>query len=181
MKKLLLPIAVLSILLCSCSKVQQEPFKASNCDSVTIKDGSENPITISVRFLMDSTCILNDIIETQDEYADFIDDVFWNLQKDCNYPRTFKPKQLFGMDVIKTELYNEIPIYHIKTLATGIAANAFGVEGDVDNVLNLIAWKEVYTWDDGDTDSFWRVVPDDEWWMEKVTMDIDTYKTRIQK
>ena len=181
MKKFLFPLLVLAMIVSSCGKVTEKPFKASECDSVTIKDGSENPVTISVHFLMDSACVLNDLIENKKEYEDFIGDIFWNLKKECKYELTFKPEHLYGLEIGETEVYNGVNMYRITTLAEGVASNGFGVPSKVSEVLHLVAWREVYTWDDGTYDVFWRVLPDDDWWMEYIKGDIDKYVARINE
>lgn len=189
MKKILLPLFTLSIILISCTqKVKEKPFLATDVDSITIKDGADNPMRLNIKFSLglDSTDIINRMVFSEQELTEFVTGIFTNLKYSCKYPRTFKPKDLIGFEVLDTVNFEGENILHIQVLAVGYASNAYGVESDVSEMLDLMAWKEIlpplsekeqkeaiaegenpydYTY-------YWHIYRNEQFWAEQLVKDI---------
>lgn len=174
MKKLLFIAACVAALV-SCNKqVEQKPFDVRDIDSITVKDGADNPVKLSV--LLDST--YNDLFKSEKEVNDFFERVVWNLKTQCNHPRTFVPNYVGFLHFKDTIEYKDINIYNFQVLVQGVAKNSYGVEGDVSDILNLIAWRDVThleaTEDEPAEDwVYWHVMPNDKFFMDSFKSDID--------
>lgn len=189
MKKVLFPLLMLSFIISACNKVaEQKPFLATDVDSITIKDGAGNPYRIKVKYTLgyDSTDIINRIVFSEKELTEFVSGIYSNLKSECKYPRTFKPVSLMGFEVLDTINIDGENILHIKVLATGVASNAFGVEGDISDILDLLAWKQMCkplseeetkeAINEGenpyDYTYFWHIYDNEEYWLNIIKKDI---------
>lgn len=175
MKKLLLLAACVAVL-ASCGKQEVKPFNVMDYDSVTVKDGNKNEVRLSIKYLLDSTA--NDLIKSEEELNQFFNGIVWNLQNECNNPRTFVPEKIWNVEFKDVIEYKGEKIYVIESLVDGVAKNGFGVEGSVSDILHLIAWREVTHFEAEDDEpaedwAYWHVMENDEFFLNKFKEDID--------
>lgn len=176
MKKLFLMTACVAVLFSSCGKQEVKPFDVMDYDSVTVKDGAKNDVRLSIKFLLDSTA--NELIKSEDELNNFFERIVWNLQTECNYPLTFVPTQILSVECKDVIEYRGENIYNIVSLVKGKAKNAFGVEGEISDVLDLIAWREATVFesegDEAPTEFvYWHILPNTDNFMKDFEEDID--------
>lgn len=189
MKKLLFPLLMIMMIVSSCTpKAEEKQFLATDVDSVTIKDGSGSPVKVNVKFTLgyDSTAVINKMVYSEKELAEFVSRLYDNLKYKCNYPRTFKPVTLIGFNVLDTINMDGENVFHIEVLAKGVACNAYGVPSDVSDMLDLLAWKQILpplseedtkeAIDEGenpyDYTYYWHVYNNEKYWIEQLHKDI---------
>lgn len=177
MKKLLFPMLIIGMIVSSCTKqVEEKPFNVMDYDSVTVKDGADNPVRLSIKFLLDSTA--NDLIKSEEELNQFFERVVWNLQKKCKYERTFKPTKIWNVECKDIIEYKGENLYVLQSLVDGVACNAFGIEDNITDILDLLAWREVTVFEaEGDEPAdeyvFWHVMPNEPFFLDSYKSDID--------
>ncbi len=182
MKKILL-FSVVVVLCIGCNKdVSSQKFNVLDYDSVTVKDGADNPVRLNIEFLLDSTA--NDIIKSEEELNSFFSRIVWNLQLECNYPRTFIPTKISTLKFLDTIEYKGDKIYVLESLVHGVASNAYGVEGDVADILDLIAWRSV-TYSKADEQghveelfALWSIMKNDRYYLKEFKERIDDQKSK---
>ena len=179
MKKFLIITTVCVGFMFSSCNLQLKKFVATDVETVTIKDGAGNPVEINVKNSLgvDTADVINKLVSSEDEYTRFISGIFWNLKNLCNNPRTFKPEKLGLLLMQDTIFYKDEKIYNFIVRAQGVAKNAYGVEGDVQEYLDLIAWKEVIAHDYVD----WSIYPNNQSWLEFMNQRIDDSVVRKDK
>lgn len=174
MKKILLPLLMIVLIISSCTKAPEKPFLVTDVDSVTVKDGSDNPTRICIKYAFgyDSTAVINTMISDEEELEQFVNAIFWNLKNECKYPRTFKPVGLLGFKVEDSMITDKGDVYKIRIIAKGIACNAFGVEQEINDYLDLLLWKEPEEADDG-AFNYWHAYPIDKFWINVIETGIE--------
>jgi len=180
MKKLFLFAICVMALLVSCTKqVQEEPFNAGDVDSITVKDGADNDTRISVICALDSTAY--GYFFNEKELSQFYGEIVSFLRDECRYPRTFKPLRVYSVKFKDTIDYRGITIYKIEAFLTGYAKNGFGVESDITEIFDLIAWRDVERLPANEEQperdwAYWFVMKDRESAMKSIEHQIDRVK-----
>lgn len=182
MKKILLLLAVASLVIgCTNKPVEEKekPFIPYLIDSLTIRDGAENPVKVRVRgvFGHDSTAIINKWVSDTLEYRMLVESIFEELKENCYHPRTFIPDELMAFEITDTIPCNNSYIYKANVLATGFAKNSYGVEGEVRDILRLIMYRRTIVYDTYSI-NYWMVTPDEPnnpFWMESAKREVGTF------
>ena len=173
MKKVLFVLLMIGMIISSCTKVQEKPFLATDVDSVIVKDGAENKVKVYVKYQLgfDSAAAINSVVRSEEELSQFVDGIYWNLKNECKYPRTFKPSRLLGLNFTDTLAYSTDTVYRFNVFAYGTACNAFGVEQEISDYFDLLAWKESEVLEDG-MFTYIHIYPNEEFWVNIISKGI---------
>jgi len=173
MKQYLLFVICVITLFSSCAKpVKEKPFDVRDVDSVTVKDGADNPVKLSIKYLLDSA--YNDIFKSEEELNQFFDKVVWNLKNECTYPQGFKPTNIINFAIYHNPYqYKGEKIYHLHAFVECVVTNGFGVVYEGGDILDLIAWREKDIISPEEEHIYWHVMPNETYFENCFKEDID--------